>query len=180
MDLNKMGSLASIGSFVIAALLFLPQFIGNKPIKSSWNTTPIALGIFLALGFIFSGFSIWGAWHPRPIDPVPIEESDTYLKLQFGSPDTIPSAVDSKNVFRWYALKTMFKEFDPQTKTFNEASRVWTITITFDRPINFHQIKIDGNGSPLPSYEVKDSSQRTLIVVFGGNISGMIVTIQAA
>jgi hypothetical protein len=115
------------------------------------------------------------------VSPTSVADNPTYLKLQFDGGNTLPLATDSKNVWRWYALwnNASIAITDPATKsTTNFGNHFWIVAITFDRPINYGQVKIDGNGMILPQREVKDFSQRTIFVVFSGTMNG-IVTIQA-
>jgi hypothetical protein len=103
----------------------------------------------------------------------------TDLRLQFNALNTMPLAVSQHNIWRWYTLRTSFQGIDAKTKKLTEGGSTWTIFVTFDTPVAFKQIRIDSGGSPLPRYEVKDSSQRTVIVVFSGELAGTIVDIQA-
>jgi len=46
--------------------------------------------------------------------------------------------------------------------------------IIFNESIHLKQVKIDGGGMNLPIYEVKDSGPRHAIIVFNGDLSGII------
>ena len=87
-------------------------------------------------------------------------------------------AVDLKNVWRWYTLGTIVHGIDQKQQAF-EATTNWTVFIAFEKPIKFKQIIVDGFGSSLPRYEVKDSSNRTAIIVFNGDLVATTVEIRA-
>jgi hypothetical protein len=103
----------------------------------------------------------------------------TMLRLQFGGSNTIPIGIDQTNIWRWYALSTTVQGFDPKKKTFVEVAKNWTVFLVFDVPIVFKQILVDANGARLPNCEVKDSSNRSAVVVFGGDLTGTVVNIHA-
>jgi len=102
----------------------------------------------------------------------------TRLKLQFSGGDTLPIAIDQDNIWRWYTLANVIKGYDPTTQMIKEAGRIWTVFLIFDEPTNFKQIRIDGSGASLPMHEVKDSSIRGAVIVFMGELSGIVVDIQ--
>jgi hypothetical protein len=105
----------------------------------------------------------------------PIGSVTTRLKLQFGSGDTLPVGIEQNNIWRWYALATVFKGLEPEAKTFNELARNWSVFLIFDQPTNFEQIRIDGSGARLPMYEIKDSSVRGSVIVFNGDLTSVVL-----
>jgi hypothetical protein len=99
----------------------------------------------------------------------------TRLKLQFSGGDVLLIAIDQGNIWRWYALASVFKGYDPETKPIKEVGRTWSVFLIFDQPTNFKEIRIDGSGAALPTHEVKDSSVRGTVISFGGELSGVVV-----
>jgi len=158
-------------------------WLGIRPGEVSPMTWPhwtwLILGLLL---FTFSLYSSLRAWFTErrlsPSKTLPVGKMATDLSLQFSAPNTMPVAVTQNNVWRWYALRNIFVGTDAKTKKTTEAYS-WTIFISFDNPITFKQIHIDGGGSILPRYEVKDSSTRTAVIAFTGDIVGITVNIRA-
>jgi len=84
MDWNKLGAIGSLGSFLIGGMLFavqvwpIPQIRARREVAPEGEVSPRlgpkAVGIFLILGFLLSGFSIYGAWYPR--QPVPVTQEN--------------------------------------------------------------------------------------------------------
>jgi hypothetical protein len=110
--------------------------------------------------------------------PTDVGEMPTSLKLQFGAPNTLVCALSLQNIWKWYAQRNFFSYVDKKTKETIEMYS-WSIFITFDKPIAFRQIQIDGRGSPLPRHEVKDSSSRYAVVGFDADLVGVQVDIYA-
>ena len=108
-----------------------------------------------------------------------VASQPTYIRLQFNAPGTLPVMVDQGNVWRWYTLKTITENIDTKTKKVTESVDLCTVFLTFDKPVTFRQVQIDAGGASLPRYEVKDSSQRSMIVVFSGDLSNTVVDIRA-
>lgn len=111
------------------------------------------------------------------ITPTSVADMPTYLRLQFNAVNTVPVGLEKGNVWRWYALRTTIEGLDIKTKKPIKLG-AWTIFITFDKPISFMQTQIDGAGSVLPTYEVKDSSQRSAVVWFSGELVNTVVNIR--
>ncbi len=72
-----MGAIGSLGSFLIGGLIFAVQIwpipqLRAKPTPEgaaqSSRFSSTALALFLLIGFLFSGVSIWGAWS-KPSEP---------------------------------------------------------------------------------------------------------------
>ena len=75
-------------------------------------------------------------------------------------------------------LTTIIKGLDAKTSEIREIGRTWTVFLTFDKATQIGQIIVDAGGGKLPLYEVKDSNQRSAIIVFNGDIAGIVVSIQ--
>ena len=103
----------------------------------------------------------------------------THLRLQFNVGNAIPFAIEQGNIWRWYALANIFQPIDPSGKKKLEGIRVWTLFLVFDKPIAVKQFRIDGGGATLPIYEVKDSSQRHAVISFNGDLTSLVLHVQA-
>ncbi len=153
--------------------MFSTLGIVSKPMGVAIIALLLGVCPWLALGYTYH----WA--RTAPIEVPPPSKVPTDLRLQFNGGDTLPLSVDQHNIWRWYALTTVFKGLDEKTKTFVEMGRTWTVFMTFDKPVNFTQIRIDASGGKLPTYEVKDSTNRSAVIVFGGDLTGVVVTVQA-
>jgi hypothetical protein len=187
MDWSKVAAITStiLNLCGIATFTFKtwPQLRKTGTVADRSKAPAIIAGCFV-LGLIMSSISIYSAWNRTSIAPVPVAEIPTYVKIQFGSRNTIPIGIDSKNVWRWYAMwrdDSSFALTDPKTSKVIASSGggSWTLALTFDRPVSYGQIRVDGNGAVLPQYEVKDFTQRTAFIVFNGDLTGMVITIEA-
>ncbi len=98
---------------------------------------------------------------------VPAHNIDTHLYLQFGAANTLAVAAELANVFRWYALKNIAVFVSPDGKRHETAS--WSLFIAFEKPVDVRQVIVEGDAH-LPQYEVKDSSPRSVVVAFLGDI----------
>lgn len=139
-------------------------------------------GAALAVGYTLSFFGdkgpkLWRRLTGRFRDVLAAVERQTDLRLQFGAINTMPVEVGKHNIWRWYALRTAVQVRDENGNTKEIGS--WSVFVVFDLPITFHQICIDSGGAVIPPHEVKDSSQRTVVMVFLGEMSGVVVHIYA-
>jgi hypothetical protein len=66
MNLSEMGSLASIGSFTLAAILFLIQY-WDKIVEKGASIFTILPLIFLIIGIISSSFAVYTSWYIYPL-----------------------------------------------------------------------------------------------------------------
>lgn len=151
-----------------------------RKVRGMPELSPKRLGLLsvLSLGPLLALLLLWlFATNIRPKSEVPGEQPvvmksvvavPTYLRLQFNAPTTLPVAVDKQNIWRWSATRINMGQF-----------HAWFIAVTFDQPVSFQQIQIDGSGSTLPTYEVKDSSNRNIVAVFGGELTGIVLNIRA-
>jgi len=154
--------------------IFSTLGIVSKPMGVAMIALLLGVCPWIALGYTY-----YWARMPAVTEKITMPSKvPTDLRLQFNGGDTLPLGIDQHNIWRWYALTTVFKSLDEKTKTFVEAGRTWTVFMTFDKPITFTQIRIDASGGKLPTYEVKDSNNRSAIIVFGGDLAGVVLTIQ--
>ncbi len=89
----------------------------------------------------------------------------TRLRLQFAKGHS-PTAIDEENIWRWYVV-THIRMPTGQA----EAN---TIMVVFDKQTSFRQIKLDAVAH-LPIHEVKDRSERHLLVAFLGPLDGVVL-----
>src|SRR5258708_7323600 len=94
---------------------------------------------------------------------VPSQDVETHLSLQFGSGIALPVATDLANIWRWYALANIVNIMGPQGQT--DQIKTWNIFVTLDKPIDLKQVTIKSSAK-LPSYEVKDTSNKTAVIAF--------------
>ena len=129
------------------------------------------------------GYAVFN--HCRPISlqenqqPLSVVTVPTSLRLRFGAANTIPTAAEQRNVWRWYAFSNTFVGLDPKAKELRPIATGWNIFMVFDKPVTFNQIAVDAGGSEMPPYEVKDSSLRSAVVVFRGELRNVTVEIKA-
>ena len=99
MDWNRMGAIGSLGSFLISGIIFAVQVwplpslrsrvrgTAARPPEGSSATNdlhsaefrPAPIAAFLIIGFLLSGLSIWGAWHPQVVAITP-DNVETFVK----------------------------------------------------------------------------------------------------
>ena len=120
------------------------------------------LGFLLGCGFV--------SWIFRFIPESKIERSITTeanLILYFYEDSRQPEVKgNSNNIWRWYYLQNVVNYVDKRTE------EVMTITtsslfITFDKPLDkLGNVKLNPIGFHLPKYEIKDFSDRSLVIGF--------------
>ncbi len=107
-----------------------------------------------------------------------VSDVPTRLRLQFNGGNTMPTGIEQKNIWRWYALTTVVSGLNPKTHKIQEGGRDWILFMIFDKPVNYNEVHVDANGGNLPLYDVKDSTAREAIVVFNGPLAGVIINVQ--
>lgn len=137
-----------------------------------WGFTPLVL-LLVGAGLVVWQHGPWARVKASASAPVPAE---TYLRLQFNHGNLLPQAVGLANIWRWYALYNDFAVIGPEGV--QAHARSWSVFMMYDSPVIFQQFRIDGGGAALPRFEVKDSSQRHVVVWFGGELAGTTVDIR--
>lgn len=161
----------------------IKEWRGGKAVEPSdviiLGVAGIALFAVITLGAL-----IWQrtkqssvAEHSAQTLTAPAGKIATSLRLQFGDANSLPVGINLENVWRWYALKHIAAGIDKKGKL-QERVMSWTLFIVFDNPITIKQLRAVGVGSALPSYEVKDLSDCSAVVVFGGDLVGTTFDIQ--
>jgi hypothetical protein len=174
MDWSKIATIGGVISipttlaiYITWTLTYGPSFTSKKMIIPA-----IILLCFLTiLGFTAVGIfkTVYGS--PELIS-VPTE-----LRIQFNSGSTLPFALAQPNVWRWYALYNATIGIAPDGKQ-TLLSKTWNLFLTFDKPIPVKQIRVDAGGAVLPTYEVKDFSNRSAVIAFSGDLAGVVMDVQ--
>lgn len=99
----------------------------------------------------------------------------TTLKIQFGLPGSGPLMISEQNIWRWYALEFQIPVL--QSNELNIVSGPTALFVTFAETVAFKQIVLDGNGSQVPSHEIKDHSGRHTVIVFHQTPTQIMITL---
>jgi predicted fused transcriptional regulator/phosphomethylpyrimidine kinase len=75
-------------------------------------------------------------------------------------------------------LNTSFYGLNPETKKIAKGGQSWTIFITFNEPVAIGQVVVDSGGGKVPGWQVQDTSARSAIVVFKGEMTGVVLSIR--
>ncbi len=170
-----LGQWISIIAGVIQAVVAVLLFFG---ITASSMKIPTSTAALIAFLMVLTWMGVAVSYYLRSGDPFLPSPVPTEIRLQFRDRDSSPLAIDNKNIWRWYTLQTVVKGIDAKTGALNEVGRNVTVFLIFDKPVKLTQFRIDGMGSTLPMYEVKDSSPRGAVIVFSGELTGKVVEIQ--
>ena len=69
----------------------------------------------------------------------------------------------------------MIIAIDPEQGTKQETQRTWLLVVIFDRPVVIKELQFDGSGATLPLSGVKDQSPRHAVILFNGDLQGMVL-----
>jgi hypothetical protein len=97
----------------------------------------------------------------------------TSVTLQFNQEDSTPVIIESKNMRRTTWFDYNFREKETQ----KILGKSWAVFLVFEKPVPVRQVKIDGHGQQLPSYNIVDLNSASVVVVFGDDITNKSVTI---
>lgn len=103
--------------------------------------------------------------------------TETYLRLQFGTPPTLPVAENLSNIWRWYALANVRVLIGPNGEQ-RRRTEFWTVFLTLDRPVDVKQVIVETSSGVPPIYEVKDRDARSVVVVFNGDMADRLISIR--
>ncbi len=134
-------------------------------------------GFYTALGFVAGGWFFYWVFHrlmPPQEGGLKPGKNGAFLRLQFGADGATPNAIQTQNVWRWYALTTIFAGTVPAAPV---MARSWTVFLTFDKPLDIKQVVVEADG-PLPIYEVKDTDSRSVVIAFMGDLSNRTVDLK--
>lgn len=102
----------------------------------------------------------------------------TSIRIRFNEGNATPVAIESQNIWRWYALDNVFQPIDRETNKPKEPKVVCNLFLVFEEPTRVAQVRIDATGAPLPPNEVKDRSERHVVVAFYGGLSRLVLNVQ--
>lgn len=109
---------AGVGAFLTIAALSLLQ-------------PPLSLAISVALNAaLTAGLTDYAIWGRKQVRSNSVVES--LLELRFHGDGRIPTGIQTKNIWRWFALDYMKIEFDPETREHSVSCAMTTLFITFD------------------------------------------------
>jgi hypothetical protein len=97
----------------------------------------------------------------------------TNLTLKFGQGSTLPIAEGLANIWRWYALSNVVIIVSPEGQ---KEIKTWNIFLALEKPIDVKQVTVSSK-SPLPTYEVKDYSDRSAVIAFAGDLVNLSIEI---
>jgi hypothetical protein len=147
--------------------------LGGAP---KWVWFPLGLGLICALAFIY------GITLPKVAEATGSQSitgpytGPTRLNLAFQSDMEIPRVAGRANVFRWFILRTDVRTTGATALRESVGS---TLFVVFERPVTSTDAHVEVTfvGACRPPYEVKDFSQRSMVVVFDGIISNCSIEI---
>jgi hypothetical protein len=127
----------------------------------AWAVRGGLLGGFLLIG-LAAGLVIADKRNPETESFV----DEAEIRLHFYGDDRDPTRLSVSNVWRWYFLKNVMVAVDPND-TNKRAKHVFgTLILTFDKPVKRGTLEVGSPDSKLPTYEVKDFSNRGAVVAF--------------
>jgi hypothetical protein len=91
------------------------------------------------------------------------------LSLQMYSGERTPTRLAYDNIWRWYYLRTIMVAIEKETEK-EHRNEVSNLFISFDKPVKVGTLEISSEGFVLPSYEVKEFTNRYAIIVFSKQI----------
>jgi hypothetical protein len=104
-------------------------------------------------------------------------KGSTTLSLLFDGKGTIPTPVDQKNIFRWYALKNIVRFVNKETGA-EHSIAIWNVFLVFEHPVPLKFVRVSFSGD-LPQYEVKDSGGRHIVLAVMGDIPAGVLKLEA-
>lgn len=161
---------------VLAAFLFYSSaalFVSKYSWFNATDERQAFLGTFVALG-VASALSIWFALD----SPWNAQSQATYasLRLQFFGDDRTPTSVRHENVGVWYAY------FNPSARASYKSTtdgketmiailpKTWVIFVVFERPTKYREITVGFSSPGLPVYDIRQPTEKSVIVSFRDDI----------
>jgi hypothetical protein len=172
-------SLLSGGVILLWAELLIRKWretVGANGFPRLWgeghNRKLMAMTFAFIFGALFALTTVWALLEKSPstnaaagmkVEPIAIN-TETRLRLEFGGVNTLPVATDLHNIWRWYTLLniTVLNHTDGTTKELKTR----TLFLTLETPIDIKQVLITRVAGILPRHEVKDTSARSVVIVF--------------
>lgn len=123
--------------------------------------------LLIALVFLATSVGVYH-WNRRSnIKEKAVKFSGASLKLLYKSDDVTPERIDQSNVFRYYSLVNRFDVAMPDGSIRHAATTI--LFVVFQNPISDGAVKIRFSAPSPPPYEVKDFSNRHVLVAISGS-----------
>jgi len=161
--------LAALFCYSAAALMIskAPELFGLEDARQAFTWTFVALGVMMSLSVWFAVDNPFGTQS---------QVNSALLRLQFFGDDRIPTEIRSENVTTWFAYFTpriKAESKDAATGKVSplfETSKVWVLFLTLDKPTNYREVTVGFSAPGLPIYDVMQSTPRSIVVQFRGEI----------
>jgi len=150
--------------FVVDCILAVTDLPGFYPVLTFVAGLSVAYWLFQ-----------WLMPPPKSAEKAP--STDTYLRIQFGTPPTPPVSAGLSNIWRWYALASVRVLVGPNGNQERETS-FWALFLTLDKAVDVKQVIVETLSGAPPSYEIKDRDARSVVVVFSGDMADRLVAIK--
>jgi hypothetical protein len=93
------------------------------------------------------------------------------LTLQIYGDERAPMRLSYNNIWRWYYLRNIMVIIGKETG--KEVKHViGNLYLSFDHPVKVGTLEVSAHGFILPSYEVKEFTNRYAIIVFSDELPG--------
>ncbi len=162
--------------FIVSTVLGLIALLGMdwKLVlgRVSVNSQPREILVLVAIvgSLVMSGIG----WYKINTGSKP-SDIPTSLLLQYNAPGAYPLEVGMTNIKYWYTFHQDFIEIDSKTGQQSLKARIWTVFLVFEKPVSIRQFRVEAGGAGLPTYEIKAQSPWHAVIVFSGEVSGVIV-----
>lgn len=95
--------------------------------------------------------------------------NDALIRFHLYGDERDPQRLNAENIWRWFCLKIVNINIGEDT-TVERETRNTIFFLTFERPVLVGTLEVSSSDISLPSYEVKDLSNRTAIIAFAGGL----------
>jgi hypothetical protein len=142
------------------------QLLKNRPV-------PLSKGIVAA--FALAMLALWIGKTLFSPEPDKISYIKTELRLQFFGGQRPPSQAHADNIFTNYSLWTpsAILEVGDKGQKIHETMlypESWAIFVLFEKPTNYADVNVSFSNPGFPQYEVKQTTNRSLLVSVSGSI----------
>lgn len=100
----------------------------------------------------------------------------TELRLQFPGGPRPPTSIRMDNIYRWYAMwspSAAISLADAGSTQFGQTMVIpenWNLFVVFDKPTKASQVTVSFSSPGFPQYEVKEVTERSVIINISGSI----------
>src|SRR4051812_43008907 len=88
------------------------------------------------------------------------------LVLQTYGDERSPTRLSHENIWRWYYLRMVTVSIDKDSGKELRRIGIATLYLNFDKPVQVGTLEVSAHGFALPSYEVKEFTNRFAIIAF--------------